>query len=142
MMNWYEITKKYHNIEYMKGSLDINAGLDCFSMLLSFWESMGRNTILIKNMTWDYYGKKVTVDNYSKIIKGIDQGRTAFKLFVEENLTKTDKLEKGNVVFCGAINNIELVGIYLGGNRILGAFEKYGIKSIKINRKSIMEIYT
>ena len=141
MKSWYEITKEFHNIEYKKGSLDIEKGLDCFSMLLKFWESMEKDVSRFKKMTWDYYGKKVTIKNYSKIIKGIDQGRTAFKLFVEENLTKTDKLKKGCVIFCGAINNIELVGIYLGNGHMLGAFEEYGVRNIKINPKTIMEIY-
>ena len=141
MNSWYEITKKYNKIEYKKGSLDFQNGLDCFSMFLTFWQEMGKDVSKIRNMTWDYYGKKVTIKNYSEIIKGVDQGRTAFKLFIQENLKKTDKLKKGCIIFCGKKFKIELVGLYLGNGHLLGAFEDYGIKNIKINTKTIMEIY-
>ena len=139
-MNWYNITKKYNNIEYKNGSWDIDKGLDCFTLIMLFMEDIGRDITKFKEMTFKYEGKNITSFNYHELLGDSVERNKVFKSFILDNFTKTDKLEKGNIVLYN-IKGSDVVGIYMGSSLVLVAFEDVGIRNIKINTKLIVEVY-
>lgn len=138
-MNWYEITKKYNNnINYKNGSWDIEEGLDCLTLMLSFFQDMGKDISELLKITFIYKGKEMNAYNYKDILGDTKERNEAFTYFLKHNFVKIDKIEKGCIIF---YKSTELVGIYLGSDKILTVFEEYGLKIIKVRPNSIKEMY-
>lgn len=120
-INWYEITKKYGNVPYKKGSWDIKEGLDEFSLFILFLGELGYDVLKYKD-EYNYSGPKL-----------LEFIRTRFK--------KIQSLKKGCICIIDAGEYPKYPMIYLGRNLFLVAQKDIGCRIIKHPVNNIKEIY-
>jgi hypothetical protein len=139
-MNWYELTKKYNNLKYKAGSLNVEQGLDCLTLLFSFYEDMGIDLSKLKKSYFSVDGKKYTIKNYTKLEPDVNKRNKIFKAFLSKFFKKVKDLKKGDLVLFEFMNH-EIHGISAGKNLLLCAIEGYGVRNIKIKKSGIQEVY-
>jgi len=140
-INWYELTKKFNNVDYKLGSLNIEDGLDCATAMFRFLEGMGYDISKWNNDDWyfEFDNKKINRNNYSTELKP-EQHTQALYTIINKDFIKTDKLEKGCVCITNLVNNY-CICIYLGFNNFLIVTKENGLRIIKLPKKNIKEIY-
>lgn len=140
--NWYELTKRYNNVDYKAGSWDINEGLDCLSLIILFLEDMGFDVEKYKNgeHTFKYGDKEFNANNYAEILDNRKDATKALFSFIKSKFVKVDKTKKGDVVILSTSNDIT-VGIYTGQQTVLTSVEGYGCKVIKIKNFDVLGAY-
>jgi cell wall-associated NlpC family hydrolase len=140
-MGWYDLTKKYNNLEYKKGSQNLNEGLDCLTLLFSFYADMGIDLTKLKNMKWEYKKKIYTIDNYTQVEPSTNKRNKIFKAFLKQFFKAADTPKKGDLILF-KFRSVEATGIYMGKSIMMCALEDLGIRNIKIKNSLIEKVYT
>lgn len=121
-IKWFEITRKYGNIPYKKGSWDINDGLDEFSLMILFLGELGYDILKYKS-EW--------ISSKSQILD-----------FIRTRFEKTLSLKKGCICIMDGLEvDSNYVAIYLGRNLFLITHKEIGCRVVKISVDSIKETY-
>lgn len=142
-MNWYDITKKYNNIGYKLGSIDLEEGLDCSTLMLSVWTDLGYDTSKIYSGEYKlkFKDKELDILNYMNEIKEHDELLELLIEFIKDVCVKKDRAKKGDIIVI-KFKEYDYIGIYCGQNKYLTAVVDLGCRIYKLNNETIKEVYS